>query len=219
MAEAGINTVRLYTPPSDRIADAAAEAGLYLIPDLCWGPRKSARLHEPDELRAIIDWTRMHARRLAGHPSILMFSIGNEIPPLLARWYGRRHIETFLSNLCDTVKAEAPDGLVTYACHPPTEHLHLPFLDVVSFNVYLEREPEFRRYLGRLHALAGDRPLLLTELGLDSRAHGEPAQARVLDWQLRGLCSRKGLCGTLRFTTGRTNGRSSEKAIEVGRSA
>jgi glycosyltransferase involved in cell wall biosynthesis len=193
MAEAGINTVRLYTPPSDRIADAAAESGLHLIPDLCWGPRK-CELHEPDDLRAIFDWTRNHARRLAGHPSILMFSIGNEIPPLLVRWYGRQRIEAFLRGLNDIVKAEAPESLVTYACHPPTEHLHLPFLDVVSFNVYLEREEEFRRYLGRLHALAGDRPLLLTELGLDSGTHGEPAQAQVIDWQLRAAFE-KGLCG------------------------
>ena len=72
-----------------------------------------------------------------------MFSIGNEIP-LLVRWYGRRRIERFLRELNDIVRAEAPLGLVTYARHPPTEHLHLPFLDVVSFNVYLEREPEFR---------------------------------------------------------------------------
>jgi GT2 family glycosyltransferase len=193
MAEAGINTVRLYTPPSDRIADAAAEAGLYLIPDLCWGPRK-CELHEPGDLRAILDWTRGHARRLAGHPSILMFSIGNEIPPLLVRWYGRRRIEGFLRELHDIVKAEAPKALVTYACHPPTEYLHLPFLDVVSFNVYLEREPEFRRYLARLQALAGDRPLLLTELGLDGATHGEAAQAQSLDWQLRAVFE-KGLCG------------------------
>src|SRR4051812_9150501 len=40
MRESGINTVRLYTPPSDRIADAAADAGLLLLPDICWGPRK-----------------------------------------------------------------------------------------------------------------------------------------------------------------------------------
>ena len=193
MTEHGINTVRLYTPPSDRIADAAADAGLRLIPDICWGPRK-CELHRPEDLRAIFDWTRTHARRLAGHPSILMLSIGNEIPPLLARWYGRRRVEAFLRELHDIVKAEAPDSLVTYACHPPSEYLHLPFLDVVSFNVYLEREPEYRRYLARLHALAGDRPLLLTELGLDSAAHGEAAQADMLNWQLRAAFE-KGLCG------------------------
>src|SRR6476620_5233591 len=35
MKESGINAVRLYSPPSDRIADAAADAGLMLIPDIC----------------------------------------------------------------------------------------------------------------------------------------------------------------------------------------
>jgi glycosyltransferase involved in cell wall biosynthesis len=195
MAAAGINTVRLYTPPSDRIADAAAEAGLYLIPDICWGPRK-CELHEPDDLRSILEWTRGHARRLARHPAILMMSIGNEIPPLLVRWYGRRRIEGFLRTLYEIVKTEAPGSLVTYASHPPTEHLDLPFLDVVSFNIYLERESEFRRYLARLHGLAGDRPVLLTELGLDSAAHGEAAQARSLSWQLRAAFE-KGLCGAI----------------------
>jgi O-antigen biosynthesis protein len=193
MREAGVNTVRLYTPPSDRIADAAAEAGLFLIPDVCWGPR-FCELHESSDLSAIYDWTRSHARRLANHPAMLMFSIGNEIPPLIVRWYGRAKIERFLHTLSDIVKEESPGALTTYACHPPTEHLHLPFLDVVSFNVYLEREIEFRKYLGRLQNLAGERPLMLSEIGLDSRASDEAAQARLLEWQLRATFE-KGLCG------------------------
>lgn len=193
IAAAGINTVRIYTPPSDRIADAAADAGLYLIPDICWGPR-FCEMHREDDLAAIYEWTRAHARRLAGHPAMLMYSIGNEIPPLLVRWYGRSRTERFLRTLNDIVKAEDPAALTTYACHPPTEHLHLPFLDVVSFNVYLEREGDFRAYLGRLQNLAGDRPLMLSEIGLDSAAHDEAAQARVIDWQLRATFE-KGLCG------------------------
>lgn len=193
MVEAGVNTVRLYTPPSDRIADAAAEAGIYLIPDICWGPR-FCELHKPDDLKAIFDWTRGHAKRLAGHPALLMYSIGNEIPPLIVRWYGRKRIEQFLAELDGILKAEAPGSLTTYAYHPPTEHLHLPFLDVISFNVYLEQEAEFRKYLARLQNLAGERPLLLSEIGLDSGANGEAAQARLMDWQLRATFE-KGLCG------------------------
>src|SRR5262249_23429752 len=127
MREAGINTVRLYTPPSDRIADAAADMGLFLIPDICWGPR-FCEFHKTDDLNAIYDWTRSHTRRLANHPAMLMFSIGNEIPPLIVRWYGRRETENFLHRLSDIVKEESPGALVTYAWHPPTEHLHLPFL-------------------------------------------------------------------------------------------
>lgn len=193
MREAGINTVRIYSPPSDRIADAAARAGLLLIPDICWGPRR-CELDEPERVRFMFDWIRGHARRLAGHPAILMYSLGNEIPPLIVRWYGRRRIEEFLRELHHAAKEESPETLVTYVNHPPTEYLHLPFLDVVSYNIYLEREPEFRGYMDRLQSQAEDRPLFLAEVGLDSRRNGQAAQAGFLAWQLRAIFE-KGLCG------------------------
>jgi O-antigen biosynthesis protein len=193
MRAAGINTVRLYTPPSNQMADIAAEVGLYLIPDICWGQRR-CQLDSPEEKEMMREWTRQHARRLANHPAILMYSVGNEIPPLIIRWYGRKIIEGWIRELYQIAKEEAPDTLVTYVNHPPTEYLDLGFLDVVSWNVYLEREPEFRAYLGRLQMLAGDRPLFLAEVGLDSTQHGESAQAEFLDWQVRASFE-KGVCG------------------------
>ena len=198
MRDSGINTVRLYTPPSDRIADAAADVGLFLIPDICWGPRK-CELDDIARMKFIEDWVTEHGRRLAEHPAILMYSIGNEIPPLLVRWYGRRRIEQFLLWLFELSKQAAPDVLVTYANHPPTEHLILSFLDVVSYNVYLERESDFRRYLARLQLLVGDRPLFLAELGLDSARNGCDAQAHSLEWQLRAI-REKGLCGAVVYS-------------------
>lgn len=198
MRKSGINAVRLYTPPSDRIADAAFEAGLFLIPDICWGPRK-CELDDPDRMKFIESWVVGHSRRLAGHRAILMYSIGNEIPPLIVRWYGRKRIEQFLYWLYGLVKDAAPAALVTYANHPPTEHLGLAFLDVVSCNVYLEREADFRKYLARLQMLAGDRPLFLAEIGLDSARNGLEAQASFLDWQLRAVWE-KGLCGAVVYS-------------------
>ncbi|HEY6227326.1 MAG TPA: glycoside hydrolase family 2 TIM barrel-domain containing protein, partial [Verrucomicrobiae bacterium] len=183
MREAGVNTVRLYTPPPDWVADAAHDFGLYLFPDIVWGPRR-CDFDDPARLRYLFDWTREHSRRLAGHPAMLLYSIGNEIPPLIVRWYGAKRIEAFLKQVNDIVKEEAPGALTTYVSHPPTEFLRLPFLDVLSYNVYLEREPEMRAYLARLQTLANDKPVLLAEIGIDSKAHGEEAQARHLDWQI-----------------------------------
>jgi glycosyltransferase involved in cell wall biosynthesis len=193
MRAAGINTVRLYTPPSDRMADAAAEAGLFLIADVCWGPR-SCQLDSVDDVRFMRQWVRGHARRLGAHPAILCYSLGNEIPPLIVRWYGRTRIQEWLRELYEIAKEEAPETLVTYVNHPPTEHLDLSFLDIISWNIYLEREPEFRAYLGRLQALAGERPVLLAELGLDSRHSGEKEQANFLSWQIEAAFE-KGCCG------------------------
>jgi O-antigen biosynthesis protein len=193
MLENGINTIRLYTPPSDRMADLAAEMGLYLIADICWGPRTCEWDYRAWWSKAV-EGTAEQAKRLGNHPAMLMLSIGNEIPPLMVRWYGRKRTESYLRCLYDTVKEHAPDSIVTYVNHPPTEYLHLPFLDVLSFNIYLNREKDLRGYLARLHNLAGDRPLFLGELGFDSQEFGPEGQAKQLEVQLR-IALEKGLCG------------------------
>ena len=193
MRDAGINTVRLYNAPSPRIADAAWEAGLYLIPEVGWGPRFCELGTEREDF--LYRWAAERTRELAGHPAVLMYSIGNEIPPLVVRWYGVTRVSQFLRRLCNIVKEQSDGGLVTYVNHPPTEYLNLPNFDVVSFNVYLENQLTFRKYLARLHSLAGDRPLFLAELGLDSAKNGRDAQAAYLHDFLRATFE-KGLCGT-----------------------
>ncbi len=71
----------------------------------------------------------------------------------------------FIERLCFAVKEVDPEGLVTYVNYPSTEYLQLPFLDLACFNVYLESEEPLPAYLRRLHNIAGERPLMITELG------------------------------------------------------
>src|SRR5262249_28739639 len=111
--------------------------------------------------------------------------LGNEIPGTTVRWLGRHRVQRYLRHLYDVVKAEDPDALVTYVNYPTTEYLDLPFLDLVSFNVYLESQERFEAYLARLQNVSGDRPLLMSELGLDSVRNGEDRQAESLAWQVR----------------------------------
>ena len=73
----------------------------------------------------------------------------------------------------DAVKAEDAGALATYVNFPTTEYLDLPFLDFLAFNVYLETKDSLQSYLARLQNLAGERPLVMAELGLDSRRNGE----------------------------------------------
>lgn len=193
IADAGINTVRLYNAPSRRIADAAWEKGLRLIPEVGWGPRFCEL--DTDREEYLYKWAEEKVRELADHPAMLMYSIGNEIPPLIVRWYGIPRISRFLRKLSSIVKDHSEGGLVTYVNHPPTEYLNLPNFDIVSYNIYLENEKDFRGYLARLQSLAGERPLFLGELGLDSAKHGRDAQADFLSQFLRASFE-KGLCGT-----------------------
>jgi O-antigen biosynthesis protein len=73
---------------------------------------------------------------------------------------------------------------VTYVNFPSTEYLELPFLDFQCFNVYLESKSQLESYLARLQNLAGDQPLVMAEIGLDSRRHGEQGQAASVESQV-----------------------------------
>ena len=128
---------------------------------------------------------REKVRAVKGHPALLCYAIGNEIPAPVARWLGHKKVERYLRTIFDVVKDEDAQGLVTYVNYPTTEYLQLPFLDFLCFNVYLENQDRFRAYLARLQNIAGDRPLVMSEVGLDALRNGEEKQAEVLDWQVR----------------------------------
>ena len=180
---AGLNALRVYTVPPRWLLDLAAAQGLRVMIGLPW-EQHIAFLDDKARVEDIIDRIREYVRQCAGHPAVLCYAVGNEIPASVVRWYGKRQVENFLARLCRVVKQEDPGALVTYVNYPTTEYLELPFIDFLAFNVYLESREQLAAYLARLQNLAGERPLLLTEIGLDSRRNGEEAQADTLKWQI-----------------------------------
>jgi O-antigen biosynthesis protein len=184
MAAQGINTLRTYTPPPRWLLDSAQEHGLRVMAGLAWEQHVTF-LDDRELIKTIEARIREGIRACAGHPALLCYSIGNEIPPSIVRWHGRRRIERFIERLYRIAKAEDADGLVTYVNYPTTEYLQLPFLDIYCFNVYLEAREELEGYLARLQNLAGERPLLMAEFGLDSQRNGYEQQAKSLEWQIR----------------------------------
>ncbi|HWC49096.1 MAG TPA: glycosyltransferase, partial [Solirubrobacterales bacterium] len=139
---------------------------------------------DPELTSRIVARAAHQVAECAGHPSILCYAIGNEIPAGIVRWHGKERTERFLERLFWAAKTQDPEGLFTYVNFPSTEYLELPFLDLAAWNVFLEQEATFEAYLARLQNLCGDRPLLVTEAGLDSRSNGREAQAGALQWQI-----------------------------------
>ncbi|MCL2769070.1 MAG: hypothetical protein FWD42_03035, partial [Solirubrobacterales bacterium] len=183
MSAAGINAVRVYAPPPRWLLDAAAEHGLYVMVGLAW-EQHVAFLDDDRQAEAIVERVRAGVSSCAAHPAVLCYAIGNEIPAGIVRWHGRNRIERFLARLCAAAHEQDPGALVTYVNYPSTEYLDVASADFVCFNVYLESRAKLESYLARLQNLADERPLVLAEIGLDSRRDGEERQAQVLSWQV-----------------------------------
>jgi GT2 family glycosyltransferase len=197
MVANGINVVRTYTTPPRSLLDAAQQYGLRVMVGLA-ADQYVGFLIDKEAAPDIVEEVRAKIRGYTGHPALLCYAIGNEIPASIVRWLGHRQVERYLESLYWAIKAEDPGGLVTYVNYPSTEYLQLPFLDLVCFNVYLEAPESLDAYLARLQNIAGDRPLILSEIGLDSLRHGEDAQARTLDWQVRAAFA-AGCAGAIVF--------------------
>ena len=129
MAAAGLNAVRTYTVPPRWLLDLAQRHGLYVMVGVPW-EQHVAFLDDPGRADSIEQRVREAVRACTGHPAILCYSIGNEIPSPIVRWHGSRRIEAFLERLYRAAKSEDPDALVTYVNYPSTEYLQLPFLDL-----------------------------------------------------------------------------------------
>ena len=184
MAQSGVNAVRVYTVPARWLLDVAQRHGLRVMVGLPW-EQHITFLDDARRASEIERRLREQVRTCAGHPALLAYAVGNEVPAPIVRWHGHRKVEAFLHRLYDAVKAEDPTALVTYVNYPSTEYLHLPFLDFTCFNVYLESRERLEAYLARLQNIAGDRPLVMAEVGLDSLRNGEERQGATLEWQIQ----------------------------------
>jgi O-antigen biosynthesis protein len=179
MAQAGVNSVRTYLSPPVWLLDTAWDLGLHVVVGLAW-EQHVAFLEHPQRAREIRARVGRQVAQCESHPAILCYALGNEIPAAIVRWHGKREVERFIEELYWEGKENDPGGLFTYVNFPSTEYLELPFLDLSAFNVFLEDEGTFASYLARLQNLSPDRPLLVTEVGLDSRRNGRHAQAHTL---------------------------------------
>jgi glycosyltransferase involved in cell wall biosynthesis len=198
MRSLGANTVRFYSAPSAGVLDSLLEFDLRAVIDVPWEKHRcffedwSARIAARESISRT-------AETVGGHAAMLAISVVNEIPNDIVRFYGHARIEKFLMELGDSVKQASPDCLTTFANYPTTEFFQPEGFDYCSFNVYLHDVGKLGAYLDRLQHIAGDRPLVLSEFGLDAVREGERAQADLLASHLRTVFHR-GAAGSIIFS-------------------
>ena len=194
----GANSLRIYHVPPEWFLDMCGEHQLAVVVSLPWMDHVDF-LREHRSQQHVRDQLAKQARLLAKRPEVAAVLVGNEINATLVRWLGPRRVLSFLETLIDSTKQAAPETLVTYANYPSTEYLLPENADFAAYNLYLENRPAFARYLARLQNLAGDRPLVITEFGIDARQHGLERQAETLAWQ-REVTAESGAAGNFVFS-------------------
>jgi len=198
MRDLGANAIRTFTVPPQWLLDRALEYGMAVLVGLPWAEHVCF-LEDRSVVRQVQAVVREGVERCQHHPAVFAYLVGNEIPPDVVRWLGPQRVQAFIEELAGIVKAADPQALVSYANFPPTEYLDFDQLDFICFNVYLHRESDFRRYLLRLQNLTGDKPLVLTEFGVDAIREGRDGQAAILAWQTRAAFE-LGVAGTSIFS-------------------
>jgi glycosyltransferase involved in cell wall biosynthesis len=197
--ELGGNCIRVYHVPPPWLLNAAEDYGLKILLDVAW-PKNLTFIGDTDLLRQARAAVRAAAAACGNHPALLALSVVNEIPPDVVRFMGAKKVEQFIDELAQLAKAQAPDCLVTFANFPTTEYLQPRGIDFVCFNVYLHDEVIFRNYLARLQNIAGDKPLILGEYGVDTFRERTPdQQAKILATQLTAVFD-EGLAGAFVFS-------------------
>jgi glycosyltransferase involved in cell wall biosynthesis len=194
----GANLVRVYEQPPPWMFELARKHEVRLMIGIAW-PYHLAFLDSAQmtrDIRKTVADSVASTRQFSD--VILAYSLGNEIRSDIVRWHGPRAINRFLREVYDSGKQLNPDTLFTFCNYPSTEYLDLNFFDFVSFNVYLHQEADFRRYLTHLLATTYDRPLILSETGMDTIREGEAHQAQLLRWQGRATFE-LGLSGFIVF--------------------
>ncbi|HEY4927751.1 MAG TPA: glycosyltransferase [Acidimicrobiales bacterium] len=205
IAEAGFNTIRTYEEPSIDLLDLAADWNLKILAGVYYDDWRSlVGASARQRRRAAADARRQigeAASRFADDERVAALVLGNELPADVVRWVGRRAVGELLRSLADAVADVDPGMLRTYGNYPTTEYLDTEGLDLVMFNVFLENPADLRRYLARLQNLAGDRPLILGELGIDSAGDpvGELIQSELIDRSL-AVATERGVAGTCVFS-------------------
>ncbi len=184
MAFAGFNAIRLYEMPDLKLLDAALGHGLQVFGGLKWGQNVDF-LAMPSVYSGAMVALQNSLKQVASHPAMAGVYVSNEIPSDLVRWMGPVKVRQAIEALIALGKEISPHLMFAYANYPSTEYLEPGNADFTAFNVYLEDESSFQSYLKRLHHIAGDRPLVISEFGLDSRRNGTLTQAETLTWGLQ----------------------------------
>jgi beta-glucuronidase len=178
MKELNANTVRMHYPAHPDLYRLADELGLMVfaeiplafigtpLPGLTPPPASDpARggLTDPDVWRTAEAMLRTSIGALRNHPSVVIWSVGNECGTTTDRACD------LIAHLVDVARSLDTTRPVTYVSHNGLNERCFGLVDVQCVNVYKGlRSAELGEFVEQVHAMAPDKPVLITEFGMQS---------------------------------------------------
>ncbi|HEV2293639.1 MAG TPA: glycoside hydrolase family 2 TIM barrel-domain containing protein, partial [Tepidisphaeraceae bacterium] len=193
------NTIAIYDPPG-YVLDLAEKHGLKVLCTFSL----NFYAFGGNEFAAEREKVRARVNELKDKPALLGWILGNEVPVYAIEQRGTDAIEQGLAELYGDIKQLDSNHPVTHSNWPPTKDLKLDFLDFVSFNLYPLWPPEvvaqgYGNYIKNvLQPIAGSKPLLMTEFGVNRIEAGDEGQARLVKQCWHDLLG-AGACGGVVF--------------------
>lgn len=144
MQEMGANAWRVaHNPPSTTFLDACDEMGMMVIDELRLNTTSEEGLDELDRI----------VRRDRNHPSVILWSIGNEEPQ-----QSTDRGKLISQHLAEAVRRRDPTRAITQAFDNSFDHGAVEAVDVVGFNYRTSQIPDW-------HKRFPDKPVICTEAG------------------------------------------------------
>jgi len=195
-----VNTILVYDAPAF-VLDLAKKDNLFVIYtfSIYWNAMGTKDFKNEKEKILI------KVKLLKDQPNILAWELGNEIPIELTQKVSQDTIEKEMKDLYNSIKAIDPHHFISHGNWPPTKSLKFDFFDFQSFNVYPVWPPEvvahgYGNYISEfLQPVAGNKPLLISEFGVNSLEGGEAGQARIVGQCWKELIEAKA-CGGVVFS-------------------
>ena len=187
----GATITRSHYPLSETFLEAADRAGIAVWEEIPFYQLPESAMRDPAVRRKGLDYLAAAIKRDQNHPSVIAWSIGNELPA--AQGQGQRAYIRDAVKLAHRLDPTRPVGLA-FAGYPTKNYVSAyQHLDVLGVNDYFGWYPgplgqivnraALGQYLDRLHSFYPHQALFVTEFGAEANRDGSPGEKGTYGFQ------------------------------------
>ena len=191
LRELGADFTRSHYPLSEDFLERADRAGITVWEEIPVYQLTESAMRDPAVRKKALDYLATTIRRDQNHPSVIAWSIGNELPATPGR--GERAYIREAVALVRRLDPTRPVALA-FAGYPTKNYLPAySHLDVLGVNDYfgwypgpfgqIENRAALGQYLDRLHANYPTKAIFVTEFGAEANRDGPRDEKGTYDYQ------------------------------------